>query len=152
MIGSKANGRSFYRACVDRLQEVVRFAFVSGIGLAIDFAIFLVLIGAGASPLAANAVSGACAVTFVYFASVRRIFSYRGEFLFGLFAAYVIYQVIGVTLASLAVDYLSSRYVSPAAAKILILPVTFGANYLFMAYLTRSGGSRVPEKAAGPGT
>ncbi|CAN5181968.1 hypothetical protein BH24GEM2_BH24GEM2_18460 [soil metagenome] len=57
------------------LQRVMKFAVVSGTGLALDFAVFLALTGAAFSSFAANAVSGTCAVTYVYFASVRRIFS-----------------------------------------------------------------------------
>lgn len=118
-------------------MRVGRFAAVSGIGLALDFALFLTLVGLGIVPFAANAFSGACAVTFVYFASVRRVFSYRGSFLLHLFVAYLVYQVCGVAAASLAVAYLAEEWVSPGLAKILILPVTFTCNYLFMALLTR---------------
>ncbi len=78
-------------------------------------------------------------MTFVYFASVRRIFSYGGRFLFGLFLAYLAYQAVGVTAASLAVAALSAELVSPAISKLLILPITFSANYLFMSLLTRRG-------------
>ncbi len=130
---------------LQRLRQILKFAFVSGIGLGIDFVIFLLLMVAGASPFTANLVSGACAVTFVYFASVRRIFSYAGRFLIGLFCAYLAYQAAGVTAASLAVEYLSA-WTSPVLAKLLILPVTFGANYLFMLLLTRT--ARNPAAAA----
>lgn len=122
---------------------------MSGLGLAMDFAVFFALIWAGLSPFGANAVSGACAVTFVYFASVRRIFSYRGRFLLGLFAAYLIYQVCGVTVASLLVQFLAANYVSAGLAKILILPLTFTANYLFMSLLTRKGGGADLQDGAG---
>jgi putative flippase GtrA len=136
---------SLYAAWLRRLQQILKFALVSGIGLGIDFVIFLLLMAGGFAPFTANIVSGACAVTFVYFASVRKIFSYAGRFLLGLFLAYLAYQAAGVTLASLAVGYLATL-TSPVLAKILILPVTFGANYLFMLLLTRSG--RNPPAAA----
>lgn len=119
-----------------RFRRILSFALVSGTGLCIDFAVFLSLIALGASSFWANAVSGTCAVTFVYFASVRRIFSYAGRFLFGLCLAYLAYQAVGVTAASLAVAYLSDNFVTPALSKVLILPVTFSANYIFMALLT----------------
>jgi len=123
------------------LKKLLGFAFVSGLGLAIDFAIFLLLVALSLSPLAANAVSGSCAVTYVYFASVRRIFSYQGTFLFGLFLAYLVYQIAGVTAASFAVSFLASHFMAPALAKVAILPVTFSANYLFMSLLTRNSGA-----------
>lgn len=95
------------------------------------------LLVVGALPFSANLISATCAVSFVYFASVRRIFRYRGRFLFGLFLAYVGYQAIAVAAASLGVAWLAA-YVAPPLAKILILPLTFGANYAFMAMLTGS--------------
>ncbi|MBW3654549.1 MAG: GtrA family protein [Gemmatimonadetes bacterium] len=137
---------------MNEFHRVVRFAVVSGTGLVLDFAVFLALTGAGFSAFTANAVSGTCAVTFVYFASVRRIFSYAGRFLVRLFAAYLVYQAVGVTAASLAVAFLSAHLVAPVVAKLLILPVTFSCNYLFMSLLTRRGreqGVRPPPAAAG---
>lgn len=121
---------------------------VSGTGLALDFAVFLTLIWIGLSPFPANAMSGTSAVTFVYFASVRRIFSYAGRFLVGLFLAYLLYQALGVTAASLAVAFLSANFAPPAVSKLIILPVTFTANYLFMSLLTRRGRG---QPAVGPG-
>jgi putative flippase GtrA len=124
---------------VRQLFKILQFGIVSGVGLAIDFAIFFLLIAVGLSPFEANAASGSCAVTFVYFASVRRIFTYKGDFLLGLFFAYLLFQAAGVTAASLVVGALAEHQVNPALAKILILPVTFSANYLFMSFLTRKG-------------
>lgn len=124
---------------MNKLLSIIKFGIVSGVGLAIDFALFLLLISLGSAPFAANAISGTCAVTFVYFASVRRIFTYRGDFVIGLFAAYLCYQAAGVTAASLAVAFLSKNYLDPALSKLVILPVTFSANYLFMSLLTRKG-------------
>lgn len=121
------------------IRSVLQFALVSGTGLGIDFAIFLLLTAVGVAPFLANLVSGACAVALVYFASVRRIFSYEGGLLLHLFAAYVVYQAVGVTLASLAVAWLVRHSLSPALAKLAILPVTFSANYAFMWLLTRWG-------------
>lgn len=117
----------------------MKFAIVSGAGLGVDFAVFLALVGAGMSAFAANAFSGTCAVTFVYFASVRRIFSYGGRFLLSLLVVYLAYQAVGVTAASLAVAFLAAKLVAPVVAKLLILPVTFSCNYLFMSVLTRRG-------------
>lgn len=124
---------------VSHITKIAKFAVVSGTGLGLDFGVFLTLIWIGLSPFSANVISGACAVTFVYFASVRRIFSYAGRFLLGLFFAYLLYQAIGVTAASVAVAFLSEHLARPAVSKLLILPLTFSANYLFMSFLTRHG-------------
>jgi putative flippase GtrA len=122
---------------MEPIFKLLRFAAVSGAGLAIDFGLFLWLVQLGTRPGIANAVSAAAAVTFVYFVAVRRIFSYSGTFLLPLFAAYLAYQLVGVAAASAAVDWLAANYMPAAAAKLAILPVTFCANYLFMAFLTR---------------
>lgn len=121
------------------IRSVLQFALVSSTGLCIDFAIFLSLTAASLTPFLANLVSGACAVAFVYFASVRRIFSYGGSFLLGLFTIYLAYQAAGVTLSSLAVAWLVNNSFSPVLAKAAILPVTFSTNYGFMWLLTRRG-------------
>jgi hypothetical protein len=87
----------------------------------------------------ANAISATCAVVFVFFASVHRIFRYAGGFLAGLFLAYLTYQVAAVAAASAAVGYLVEQELAPALAKLVTIPVTFAANYLFMTLLTRAG-------------
>ncbi len=136
----------------DQLLRILKFGIVSGIGLGLDFVIFALLIAAELSPFAANLVSGTCAVTFVYFASVRRIFTYRGSFLLRLFLAYLVYQAAGVTAASVAVGMFVEHGVDPLISKLLILPVTFSANYLFMSWLTRTGHAHsalLPERAGG---
>jgi len=117
--------------------QVLQFAAASGAGLGIDFAAFLLLLGAGAAPVPAQALSGFAAVSFVYFSSVHRVFGYSGRFLLGLFAVYLVYQAASVAAAAFAVGALIGHGFAPVAAKLLILPVTFPANYLFMALLTR---------------
>ena len=124
-----------FRALVAHLHRALGFAAVSGMGLAIDLSLFMILISCRASAGPASLLSGSAAVTFVYFASVRRVFSYDGRFLFTLFAAYLAWQAAGVSAASWAVAALVANHVAPFLAKLLILPVTFPANYLFMSRL-----------------
>jgi putative flippase GtrA len=121
----------------DIVAKVIAFALVSGIGLALDFSIFLLLIFAGLSPGAANLISATVAVTFVYFTSTKQVFDYQGRFLFHLFAVYLVYQALAVTIASWALAWIVAEWeLAPAIAKLLILPATFSANYLFMHWLT----------------
>jgi hypothetical protein len=137
-LGKRLGANQITEVCtllVNHAKDIFKFAIVSGAGLALDFGIFIGLLAAGFLPFSANLISATCAVSFVYFASVRRIFRYRGRFLFGLFLAYVCYQAIAVAAASLGVAWLAA-YVAPPIAKVLILPLTFGANYAFMSVLT----------------
>jgi hypothetical protein len=97
---------------------------------------FLTLVQAGVGAFAANIVSSAAGLTFVYCASVRRIFRYDGRFIVPLFAAYVFYHVCGTLFVSWAISCVVHLGVAPAIPKIGILPATFTANYLFMSWLT----------------
>ena len=124
-----------------RLSGLAKFAAISGAGLAADILIFLALMTIGLSALLANLISATCAVSWVYFASVKRVFSYRGEFLASLFLGYLVYQAIAIAVASSAVELLVNSALPPLAAKLVILPLTFVSNYAFMAWLTRRGGS-----------
>ncbi len=120
-------------------MRVLQFALVSGIGLALDFGLFLLLVEGGVRTGWANLISAGAAVAFVYLVSVRRIFAYEGQFLLSLFALYVIYQVAAVSSASWLIDFISYRFgLAPIWAKSIILPLTFAANFLFMTWLTRT--------------
>lgn len=120
------------------LATLARFGLVSLIGWGGDFALFAALTAAGFDPLPANLVSAGAAVTFVYFASVRRIFRYRGDFLYAKWIAYLAYQGVAVLIASAAIATLAAASGhAPILAKLAITPFTFVANYLFMKLLTR---------------
>lgn len=112
--------------------RIAAFGLVSGIGWTMDFVIFGVLLALGTDPLVANLVSASCAVTFVYVASVRRVFEYRGGFLLGKFCAYVCYQIAAVTAASALIGWLADLGPGGIGAKVLVTPATFAANYAFM--------------------
>jgi hypothetical protein len=116
--------------------RALRFGLASGIGLALDIALFLALVHSGVGAFGANIVSSAAGLTFVYCASVRRIFRYDGRFIVPLFAAYVFYHVCGTLFVSWAISGVVRLGVAPAIPKVGILPVTFTANYLFMSWLT----------------
>ena len=118
------------------LKQVAKFALISGAGLVLDLVIYSILLTCSLRAGYANLISAATAVTFVYFVSTRKVFAYNGKFLIHLFVVYVIYQAAAVTVASWAVDTLVRISVLPIVAKMLILPITFLANYVFMRFLT----------------
>ena len=118
-------------------RRALRFGLVSGAGLLLDVALFLVLVRPELGPFWANAVSSAAGLTFVYCVSVRRIFRYDGRFIVPLFAAYLTYHLCGTLVVSWAISALVRGGFPPWAAKVAILPMTFGVNYLFMSWLTR---------------
>lgn len=125
-----------------RLKRILRFAGASGTGLAIDYAIYTLLCNGGMPAGWANLISAGIAVTFVFVVSARRIFESEHRYLERLFVVYAAYQVVAVSAASWAVgaatEQLDGRYL---LGKTVILPLSFTANYLFMAWLlsTRDG-------------
>ena len=118
--------------------RVAGFSILSAMGLTIDIAIFSLLVHFGLRPGYANLVSAGLAVTFVYFSSAKKVFQYHGRFLLPLFLIYLLYQVAAVLAASFAVDRLAIAGFKPIIAKLLILPVTFTANYISMNFLLRA--------------
>lgn len=117
-------------------SPVIRFALVSGTGLTIDFAIYTALCLAGMSAGAANLISAAVAVTFVYLVAGRHIFRATGRDMTRLFWAYVVWQAFAVPAASLAVELATDAFDGKyLLGKTVVLPFTFGANYLFTNWL-----------------
>ncbi len=132
------------------IMQLVRFGAVSGVGWTLDFLVFSLLVYFGTAPAPANALGATLAVAWVYAASVRRIFRYRGASLHGTFAAYAIFQVVGIVAASWVVGALVEFLgLPPLLAKVLVTPCTFLTNYLFMVWLTASPLTASPPAGVG---
>jgi putative flippase GtrA len=144
---------------IQRFARLGRFGVVSGFGLALDFCISIALREAGLPVFFANVVGAACAVTFVFFASIRRVFdadptpAQRSR----KYVAYLTWQAVAVPAASTAIAALTplgeraahaiadalpalaplaSRPGAPFfLAKCAVTPATFYANFLFMNWL-----------------
>lgn len=122
-------------------MRLLRFGFVSGLGLATDVAVYVLLYRGGVPPGFANLISAGLAVSLVFVLSQRRVFRYGGRFLLPLFLAYVVYQVLAVSAASAGVGALVAQAgLGPLLAKAVVTPLTFGCNYVFMSTLFRRGG------------
>ena len=118
-------------------MKLLAFGVVSGTGWLIDVALFALLLVAGCSPLTANTLSASVAVTFVYFASTRKVFHYQGHFLLAKFALYLAYQGLSILAFSGLIYWLVGQLgLPPLAAKVLVTPATFYSNFLFMHLLT----------------
>lgn len=116
---------------------MLRFGLVSGLGWLIDFCLFLFAAWVSVPIWLANMLGATVAVLFVFFVSVRSVFQYRGVYLLNKLTLYVIYQIIGISLASLLINGLVHWYeLTPLIAKILVTPLTFYANFQFMSRLT----------------
>lgn len=116
---------------------MLHFGVISGIGWLIDFSVFSGLAWAGVPVWAANMAGASIAVLFVFFSSVRRVFRYQGSYLLGKLIAYIAYQVVAITLASLLIDALTQWMgIAPLLSKVLVTPLTFYANFQFMSFIT----------------
>jgi len=116
---------------------ILRFAIVSGLGWLIDFAIFTLMTLANLPVWLANTTGATTAVLFVFFASVRKVFQYKGHYIVGKLMTYVVYQVIAILCASFLIDFITHQFtLFPLLAKVIVTPLTFYANFQFMSYLT----------------
>lgn len=119
---------------------LAQFAGVSGTGWALDFTVFYGLCLLGVPVYAANLVGATVAVLFVFFASLRPIFLYQGTRTHGKLLRYGLYQIIAISLASFCIDAISRQGIPALWSKVLVTPVTFVCNFLFMRHLSRADG------------
>jgi putative flippase GtrA len=118
------------------MTRLLQFAAVSGTGLALDYAIYTALCAGGMPAGWANLISATAGVTFVFFASARRIFFAPHRNLHRRFGVYLLYQAVAVTAASWAVGAATAAFEGRyLLGKTVILPLSFTANYLFMGWL-----------------
>lgn len=135
------------------LKKLLRFAAVSGVGWLVDLAVYAVLTKVFLfSVLAANYLSSAVSVTFVFFVSTRHVLENRNKRIptARKYLYYLTYQLILVTLVSLLAT-LIDRYLAAQpwvqslpplaentklAAKLLITPVTMVCNFFVLKLLT----------------
>lgn len=122
--------------------RLLRFATTSGTGLAIDLVLFYVLVSSGISPAISNFCSASAGVLYVFFASLRGVFQHKGDYLIALLVSYICFQFVAVVAASAAVGVLAETTGRPILSKLLILPVTFGANFIFMSLIVHWANSR----------
>jgi len=128
------------------MRRFFGFAGISGLGWLIDLSLFSLLsLATDLGPFAANLLSAGVAVTFVYFASARHVFRYRGGYLLAKLLAYIAFNVLAITAASAAIGLLASAISGPLGelagkdgealagllAKIAVTPLTLAANFAF---------------------
>jgi putative flippase GtrA len=131
-------------AKADRMnfKNIMTFVVLSGIGWLIDFAVFGTLVSVvNLAPFFANYISSVCGAAFAFFAfsviSTKGLYRPRGREL----GIYIAYQVISITLFSLAIEFLSRLFgeynfvvlglvVAPLLAKVVVTPFSLLTNYV----------------------
>ena len=125
--------------------KFVQFFLISGLGWILDFSVYTVLTALfSCSVLAANYLSSLPAITFVFFVSTRKTFVCRrdGLSMRGKYVAYVVYQLVLVSLVSFLGQWLFQQLaplltmLSPAQCKLLIkvciTPITMICNFFVL--------------------
>lgn len=130
-----------------KIIEILKFVGVSGIGWLIDVLIYLTLSSIiKLNVHISNMISSLVGVSFVFLVSTRKIFANNSKINLKLkYIIYIVYQLILIYLASLAIlslkNYLTSldiklviKYVN-IISKIIITPFTMLINFIVMKLL-----------------
>ena len=128
------------------VNKAFSFGLISGLGLLLDMVIFYLICFVTEYVFMANLLSASAAVSFVFFASVRRVFFYQKDKLWDKFLWYLVYNCIAIVVASLCVHVIAGLGVQPLLAKVVIIPATFLANFFFMNWLLGQGQNRFAEE------
>lgn len=131
-------------------RAFLSFAALSGTGWLLDVGLTMALVSRGVPPFWASVVGAAAAVSWVYLASRLTVFEDKTVGSRSDYVIYVLWQIAAITLASVCVATLTqwidpmiergtiatSESLASGIAKVIITPVTLGANYAFMKWLT----------------
>ena len=113
-------------------MNIIKFAFISGIGLGIDLLVFKILI-LFINVFPGSFVSSTLGVSFVYVAS--KCFSLR-SYNFG-FIKWLLYQIFNITFFSFMVSLLANHLNCEICAKTLLIPFSFSLNYFVIKILLK---------------
>lgn len=119
------------------MRNFVAYAGLASAGLVFDFCIYYILLLIGLQVMFANLISGMVAALLVFSVSSILLFKQRQRFHHLVIVA--LYQLLSIPLFSFFVGFaqisfsevFSSTLWSGLAAKFLVLPLSFTANYLF---------------------
>ncbi|WGO98172.1 GtrA family protein [Saccharophagus degradans] len=134
---------------MQKVQQFLRFALLSGVGWLCDFGVYSLLVlltDIGSS--SANFISSFVGVTFVYFTSLGYVFRRRDQNRKVFLTSYWAWQAASITAYSVALGLLVASLVNlqlltelgvniAIAGKIIITPINLLTNYMFMKWLTR---------------
>lgn len=123
------------------INYLTGFGAISIIGLAIDFALFQLLLITKLSVFWSSCFSIFCAITFVFFFTANNLFFHEQRHRYLRFAIYVIYQIIMMIIVSAVLNHIHISQIPvfshPLLLKLLPLPFTFSLNSLVIFLLLR---------------
>ena len=116
--------------------KIFGFGIVHAFGLGLDMVVFISFLRLDFKPLMANIFAGIVGVTFAYFVSARFIFYYKSEFLLLKFFFYLIWNAFRIVFFSYIIAQTSIFFsLYPIIPKIIVTPLSFYCDYLFMSFL-----------------
>lgn len=127
------------------LAAFARFALVSGLGWLLDLAVLAALTSHGGwPPFAANIVSSSLAAGTVFLVTRKRVHAGADGALSGRVAAYLLYTLLVILLASAAMEALAPRLAAATShetavllAKALVTPPQLLCNFLVSRLIAR---------------
>lgn len=115
----------------DHFFRLIKFGFISSIGLLIDVVIYLLFIEKNIPVNYSSALGSICAIIFVYFSSsfflLKKISPNKIHFII-----WALYQAISIVIFSNFVLFIYTFGISPLEAKLLTIPASFICNYVFI--------------------
>lgn len=127
------------------LREFIIFAFISGLGVTIDFVIMWCLLSSfGFTPFLSNCIGNVCGISFVFFVSSHKLFINKGHLIYLKFLVYLIYSACLIFIASSTIQCLSYMEIvsklqhllflkflpQPVFAKMIVTPFTLIINFI----------------------
>jgi putative flippase GtrA len=114
------------------MPQLTRYAVVSGLALALDFSVFLVLNRTLALPTLAGVAGYGCGIVLHYFLSRRFVFAVAGsqKSAHRLFSEFVASGLVGLAVTAGAIALATGLFgFSPIAAKLLAVAASFLGVY-----------------------
>lgn len=113
-------------------KRIVKWFFTVSFGLSIDLVIFFLLSSFFLIPIFfVNILSSGIAITFVYFSSLKYVFTNK-HFTSLRYTVFITYYSISISFFSYLITVLIYEFsLLPLFAKLITLPLSFASNYYF---------------------
>jgi putative flippase GtrA len=131
------------------VHQLLKFLLGSGLGLVVDLTVFAVGTRLGAPPWFANVISAGCAVVVVYLFVTR--FAFAGGRSRRTFLLFVGWYVFSIVVFSLLIQLLHAQTGwGPFLCKLVSLPPSFAANFVFSKVLFRPAAAGITAPLGDP--
>lgn len=128
--------QNLIRFLFTKFRTIGHYAILAGLCWLLDLCIFLLLVHFTPMPVFwSNIISSIIAATTAYFLISQRIFKTSGGFRWYKWGIYVVFTLVMMFVWSGIIAALVAMGLWPVLAKIVVLPLSFYSNFLFMGWL-----------------